>query len=169
MSTELMSQIFMLFGLMAIGYLCGKTRIMDETANAKFSGFLLKVSLPATILSSAISQSSMDLGLVRHVTLTAIGVFILLPIVSKILGKLFHLNATYELMLNYSNLGFMGLPIISSVYGEESSFFVAIFMMIFNIHIFTYGIINLQGKPDNLIVMLKNCVLRGLFQHCWPL
>ena len=90
MSTELMSQIFMLFGLMAIGYLCGKTRIMDETANAKFSGFLLKVSLPATILSSAISQSSMDLGLVRHVTLTAIGVFILLPIVSKILGKLFH-------------------------------------------------------------------------------
>ncbi len=162
MSTELMSQIFMLFGLMAIGYLCGKTRIMDETANAKFSGFLLKVSLPATILSSAISQSSMDLGLVRHVTLTAIGVFILLPIVSKILGKLFHLNATYELMLNYSNLGFMGLPIISSIYGEESSFFVAIFMMIFNIHIFTYGIINLQGKPDNLMVMLKKLCTPGI-------
>lgn len=162
MSTELMNAMFMLFGLMAIGYVCGKTEVLDATANAKLSGFLLKATLPATILNSAVSQSSMDLGVVRHVTFTAMGVFILLPVISKILTQVFHLSTTYQLMLNYSNLGFMGLPIISSVYGQESSFFVAIFMMIFNIHIFTFGIITLQGKPDSLRTMLKNLCTPGI-------
>lgn len=162
MSAELMNAMFMLFGLMAIGYLCGKTEVLDATANAKLSGFLLKATLPATILNSAVSQSSMDLSVVRYVTLTAMGVFILLPVISKILAQVFHLSATYQLMLNYSNLGFMGLPIISSVYGQESSFFVAIFMMIFNIHVFTFGIITLQGKPDSLRAMLKNLCTPGI-------
>lgn len=155
MSTELMNQIFMLFGLMAIGYICGKTHVLDATANGKLSGFILKASLPATILNSAFSQNSMESGLVWHVTVTAIGVFILLPIISRLLARVLHLDITYQLMLNYSNLGFMGLPIIASVYGEESTFFVAIFMMIFNIHMFTIGIITLQGKPDSPGGMLK--------------
>lgn len=155
MNTELMNQIFMLFGLMVIGYLCGKTHVLDATANAKFSGFILKATLPATILNSAFSQNAMESGLVWHVTVTAVGVFVLLPVISKLLARLLHLNVTYQLMLNYSNLGFMGLPIISSVYGEESTFFVAIFMMIFNIHMFTVGIITLQGKPDSFGAMLK--------------
>jgi len=155
MSPELINQIFMLFGLMAIGYLCGKTHILDAEANAKFSGFILKASLPATILNSAFSQNTMESSLVWHVTITAAGVFILLPVISKLLARILHLDVTCQLMLNYSNLGFMGLPIISGVYGEESTFFVAIFMMIFNIHMFTVGIITLQGKPDSLAAMLK--------------
>ena len=155
MSPELINQIFMLFGLMTIGYLCGKTHILDAEANAIFSAFILKASLPATILNSAFSQNTMESSLVWHVTITAAGVFILLPVISKLLARILHLDVTCQLMLNYSNLGFMGLPIISGVYGEESTFFVAIFMMIFNIHMFTVGIISLQGKPDSLASMLK--------------
>lgn len=155
MNPELLNQIFMLFGLMAVGYICGKTQVLDPAANGKISGFILKATLPATILNSAFSQNTMEAGLVWHVTVTAVGVFILLPVISKLLARLLHLDVTYQLMLNYSNLGFMGLPIVASVYGEESTFFVAIFMMIFNLHMFTIGIITLQGKPDSLVAMLK--------------
>lgn len=155
MNPELLNQIFMLFGLMAVGYICGKTQVLDPAANGKISGFILKATLPATILNSAFSQNTMEAGLVWHVTVTAVGVFILLPVISKLLARLLHLDVTYQLMLNYSNLGFMGLPIVASVYGEESTFFVAIFMMIFNLHMFTIGIITLQGKPDSPGAMLK--------------
>lgn len=152
----------MLFGIMAVGYVCGKCGVLDETANAKFSGFLLKVALPATIINSALSQSSIDLGIVWQVTVTAVGIFLFLSVISRQIARIFHLEATYQLMLNYSNLGFMGLPIISSVYGEDSAFFVAIFMMVFNIHIFTFGIITLQGKAENLRSMAKQLCTPGI-------
>ena len=36
-------------------------------------------------------------------------------------------------MLNYSNLGFMGLPLIQSVYGQEYIFYVAIYLSLIHI------------------------------------
>ena len=43
-------------------------------------------------------------------------------------------------MLNYSNLGFMGIPIISTLYGGEYVLHVSIFMMTFNLSLFSYGV-----------------------------
>ena len=50
-------------------------------------------------------------------------------------------------MLNYSNLGFMGIPIISTIYGGEYVLHVSIFMMTFNLSLFSYGVY-LLSKDD---------------------
>lgn len=162
MSAELMNVMIMLFGLMAVGYISNRCAILDEAANARFSAFILKVTLPSTILKSAVSQSGLERSMVLHALTIAVGIFVLLPLMSRIVAKLFHLDVTYQLMLMYSNLGFMGLPIISSMYGEESVFYVVIFMMVFNVHIFTVGIMTLQGKTENLRVLLKNLCTPGI-------
>ncbi len=162
MSTELMSQMFILFGLIAIGYISNKTGVLDETANTKLSGFLLKVPLPATVLHSALTQEAIEHATVIYGAAVAIGVFVLLPFMSKLVTRIFHLDKTYQLMLNYSNLGFMGLPIISSVYGPESIFYVVLFMMVFNVHIFSVGIMVLQGKAERVSEMLKKLCSPGI-------
>lgn len=162
MSAELMNVMIMLFGLMAVGYISNRCAILNEAANARFSAFILKVTLPSTILKSAVSQSGLERSMVLHALTIAVGIFVLLPVMSRIVAKLFHLDVTYQLMLMYSNLGFMGLPIISSMYGEESVFYVVIFMMVFNVHIFTVGIMTLQGKTENLRVLLKNLCTPGI-------
>ena len=69
----------------------------------------------------------------------ALILFAAMPVMSLIFTRIFHLEKTYQLMLNYSNLGFMGLPLIQSVYGQEYIFYVAIYMMIFNVHVFSAG------------------------------
>lgn len=162
MSVELMNQMFILFGLIAIGYISNKTGVLDETANTKLSGFLLKVPLPATVLHSALTQEAIEHSAVLYGAVVAIGVFALLPFMSKLVTKIFHLDKTYQLMLNYSNLGFMGLPIISSVYGSESIFYVVLFMMVFNVHIFSVGIMILQGKAERASEMLKKLCSPGI-------
>ncbi|MDO5409446.1 MAG: AEC family transporter [Lachnospiraceae bacterium] len=145
MSVDVMNSIIMLFGLIAVGYISNTAGVLDETANSRFSTFLLKVSLPATILDSAISQEAVEQAAVIRLIFTAVGVFILVPFFSKIIVSRFHLDAACELMLNYSNLGFMGFPIIASVYGEEYVFYAAVFLMVFNVHLFTVGVMTLQG------------------------
>lgn len=162
MNRELINAMVMLFGLMAAGYISNRCGVLDEAANTRFSAFILKVTLPATILKSAVSQTGLEQSMVLHTLILAVGVFILLPVMSRIVAKVFRLDATYRLMLVYSNLGFMGLPIVSSMYGEESIFYVVIFMMVFNIHIFTVGIMTLQGRTENLRVLLKNLCTPGI-------
>lgn len=162
MSTELMNQMFVLFGLIMIGYVSNKTGILDETANTKLSGFLIKVPLAATVLHSALIQEPMEYSVIWYGAAVAAAVFAALPFMSMLVTRIFRLDKTYQLMLNYSNLGFMGLPIISSVYGPESIFYVVMFMMIFNVHLFTVGIVILQGKVESPRVLLKKLCTPGI-------
>lgn len=163
MSGNIINQMLLLFGLMGVGFIINKGGVIDDTANKRFSAFLLKVSLPATILNSAIKQPEIANSTVLYVTMIAVGVFILMPLMSKLCAVLFRLEPTYQLMLNYSNLGFMGFPIIASLYGEESIFYAAIFMMVFNIHIFTVGVMTLQGKIDSARSLIKKLCNPGIF------
>lgn len=39
-----------------------------------------------------------------------------------------------------SNLGFMGIPLVSNVYGENLIIFVAFYILGYNILIYTYGL-----------------------------
>lgn len=162
MNDSLISQMILLFALMATGYISNKTGILDELSNARFSRFLLNIALPATILNSACNQTYLERTTVLSVMGIAAGIFIILPILSKLIAKVFHLDATYQLMLNYSNLGFMGFPIIGSLYGTQNVFYAAIFMMVFNVHIFTVGIITLRGKTEHTRELLKKLCTPGI-------
>ncbi len=162
MTTELIHQMITLFGLIGVGYIINKAGVLDETANRYLSSFLLKVALPATILNSAIVQRDADRQTVLSVLLVAVGIFILIPVLSKLYAAVFHLEATYQLMLNYSNLGFMGFPIVTSLYGEDKGLYVAVFMMVFNVHIFTAGVVTLQGKLEDGKALIKKLLTPGI-------
>lgn len=145
MNSSLMNQMILIFGLIAVGYIANKTGILNEAANRCFSSFLLKIALPSTIVNSAIGQGNANRSQVLLAVLAAVGVFTLIPLISWGIASIFHWDATWQLMLDYSNLGFMGFPLIRSLYGEENMFYAAIFMMVFNIHIFTVGVLILKS------------------------
>ena len=46
MSEGVINQMILLFGLMAVGYVCYRTKVLDEVANARLSAFLLKAAVP---------------------------------------------------------------------------------------------------------------------------
>ncbi len=162
MSPELINQMILLFGLMGVGYVCNKTGVLDEVANAKLSSFLLKAALPATILNSAIAQSDLERSVVLYTMVVAVGVFLVTPAMSLVLTKVFHLDPTYQLMLNYSNLAFMGFPIIGGVFGADCIFYGAVFLMVFNLHIFSFGVMTLQKEGNDLKSMLKKLCNPGI-------
>lgn len=162
MSTELMNQMFVLFGLIAVGYISNKAGFLDEKANTKISGFLMNVALPATAIYSALIQEPIAYSIILQGVIVAAAAFTILPVLSFLLTKLLHMDRTYQLMLDYSNVGFMGLPIVSSVYGPESVFYATIIMMVYSLHMFTVGITILNGKVESPKVLLKNLCTPGI-------
>ena len=162
MNAQVWSQMFLLFGYVIVGYVCNKLTIFDERTNAKLSGFLLKVAMPATILASAFGQTGLELGIILRALLLTGGMYVLMPLVSKILAKVFHWESTVELMLTYSNQIFMGLPIVRSMFGEAAVIYVVIFVMVFNVWIYTSGIITLHGTLTEPGAMVRKMINPGI-------
>ncbi|PKG23160.1 transporter [Niallia nealsonii] len=141
---NILYQLILLFGLMAIGLIAKKSKILDEDSDRSISRLIVNITIPATIISSSIGQNIENIMPVIVVFFLAVVTFIITPLLSIIFVKNLKMDKTYKLMLNYSNLGFMGIPIVSSIYGDKAVFYVSIFMMVFNISLFSYGISILQ-------------------------
>lgn len=151
-------QIVVLFLLTGVGYAANRLHIMTKESERLFSRVLVNLACPALILSSVTTSGRLDSDwALLQIFGVAVGYFVLLPVVARLLARLLRVltvhRAEYESMLIYSNLGFMGIPVISAVLGTDAILYISIFMAVFNVSVFSYGTILLQPaaqKADKL-------------------
>lgn len=158
---NILQQMLLLFILMAVGYIANKTNIMDEESNKKISKLVINITSPAIVIDSVIGNKIENKLEVIVVFLLAILPFILFPLLSKLMVKIIKVpektKGALEIMLVFPNMGFMGIPVIGGIYGSDAIFYVSIFMLVFNIAFFSYGIATLSKhdgdkfNPKNLI------------------
>ena len=134
------NQMVSLFLLMLTGYLANRSGVIDKTFESKVSRFIVNISLPATILNAVTGSDMAHDQEMLPIFVAAVSIFLVAHVICHFIQKTIRWNTTYELMLNYSNLGFMGIPIISTIYGGEYVLHVSIFMMTFNLSLFSYGV-----------------------------
>lgn len=143
------NQLILLFSLMFAGYLSNRMGYMDREGEQKISRLLINVAIPATILASVQSAAGIALQDVMVMLLIAAGFYLIVPVAHQLLCKKIYPDRTYELMLTYSNLGFMGIPLVSALFGTDKVVYVTLFMILFNISIFSSGIAVCQsGQSD---------------------
>ena len=61
-----------------------------------------------------------------------------------------------QLLLVFTNLAFMGIPIIQALYGVEGVAMLSMFLLVFNFLVFTYGVMLLDGSGDINLRQLVN-------------
>lgn len=54
----------------------------------------------------------------------------------------------YGFMLSFSNIGFIGYPVIASIFGHHALFYASILMLPYTVFAFTIGIHFISGKSD---------------------
>lgn len=157
-------QLILLFGLIFAGYVINKMKILDSVSNAKISKFLVNAAIPATIMHSAVSQKVESNSKIIYIIAIAALFYLIVPFLSHAVSKFLNQGATFDLILTYSNLGFMGIPIVSSIYGEDYVFYVTIFMMIFNVSIFSQGIyiLSKDGNQNHQMLNWKHLLNPGV-------
>lgn len=156
----ILHQMLQLFIIMFLGYVLYKVKLIDHDFIKKLTKLLLNVTLPATIFSSVLQQESeRDMGAVGEVFLIGIAVYVVLPIVSFLAVKLMRLpkkdRSLYAFMMTYSNIGFMGFPLMDALYGQTAVFYAAIINIIFNISVFTCGVLMMNAGKDGGNTKLK--------------
>jgi len=141
----LLKQMLVLFIMMLVGVYCRKKGIFNDEANKRISSLVVNVANPALILSSSINQEAVIEGMEFVKTfILAWGMFGGLMVFAYLIPKILKAEAseygTYRTMTIFSNIGFMGFPVIDALYGSEALLYATMFLIPFNVLIYTYGI-----------------------------
>lgn len=144
----LLKQMLILFFFMLIGYYMGRKKIVDEKVSKSLSWLIVNITNPALILSGGLS-AVMDRTELLSTFVLAVGLFAVLILFAELVIPLFRMEkrdaGVYKALTVFSNMGFMGFPIISAVYGQEALIYASVFLLPFNVLIYTYGVFRISG------------------------
>ena len=150
-----MKQMIIIFALIMAGFFLHKRRIISSAASKDMSALVLNLCSPALIISSMFSDlTSISRKNVGLVALIGVLCFVFLIILGFALTKILRVPVSqreaYILMTVFGNLGFIGLPVASAVLGPKSMVYVIVFNFLFNVVIFTFGIMLVKKGVDGV-------------------
>ena len=146
----ILTKLMMMFAAIIAAFIAVKCGKWDAKGNKVLSNAVTFVLNPATMISSAISG---DRPLTNPQVLTLTGIacacyaFLILTayLVPVILRVPKDKNRLYRFMHIFSNISFFGLPVVRALFGESAAFLVVIYVLPFQLLIFTYGITLIAG------------------------
>ena len=144
-------QMLALLIMIGAGYFMAKKDMLDSHTNTQMSKMIVNVFNPMLILASAAnSAGQVSLGTIGLVGIIALGMFAVFITVGMVLSPFFDKSPQqrkiFQEMFVFSNLGFIGIPVVSSILGEEYVVYVTEFLLIYTIVFYTYGVALMDGK-----------------------
>ena len=152
--TDFFNMIIAFFILLMVGFLAGKVKIIDSAASKRLSALIIKIGQPALIVNSLIkmeySAKNLTLGLETLAFGFAVHIFMAaLAFVAFLKIKNVDHRKLTEFATIFGNVGFLGMPILNSLFGAEGEFMGAFFIVSFNVFLWTWGIMILaRGRKD---------------------
>ncbi len=135
-----------------IGFGAGKKGILNNAVNKGLSALVVNITCPFLIVYVAATQeqaSSQVTGILGFGFLLYGGLVLLSYGLSSIFfsgGQ----RGMHQLLLTFSNVSFMGLPLVESLYGQDAVFLINILHIPFNLLIFTWGIFLLTENRERI-------------------
>ncbi|MCR4580802.1 MAG: AEC family transporter [Treponema sp.] len=150
------------------GFIFAKAFKVTEGERKFLSKLLMYFINPTMVLNSFNrefdSQKLYMLGIVVIISLVIHGMMIFLGILTS-------KNKIDRLAVAFTNCGFIGIPLIRGVFGDEGVIYLMGYLAVFNVLVWTYGYHQLSGST-NLIKVITNpniiAVALGIVIFCLP-
>lgn len=145
----IINQIVQLFLVIGLGFFLRRHGSIDDVFYDRLSKFVLNVTMPLMIVGSVLkSGTAVSLDTASVVCSCAI-LIVLLPAAAWVLTMMLPVKkekrGLYIFMIMYPNVGFMGFPLMKSIFGDSSVLGTAVINMCFNVSLFTLGRMVMSG------------------------
>jgi predicted permease len=123
-----------------MGFVLVKTRLMKVEESKSISMVVIYLIMPCVIINAFQVKytESIRNGLLLALV-AAVLIHIVLIIITKILEKIFHLDALEKASIMYSNAGNLIIPIVTSILGKEWVIYSSAFLSVQLILLWTHG------------------------------
>lgn len=155
---SIFNQILTLFIVLFMGYFIRKKEVIDEHATKKISSLILNLATPMLILKSIFDQEQLN-KVVISIILMSIAVYIFLFLMTILVPKLLKIQSKelgiYKFIIMFSNVGFMGYPVVDAIFGTEAVFYASIFNLPFYVLLYTLGIYFISSEKQEIFEYKK--------------
>ncbi len=147
---ENLQVMVVLFTIVIIGYVLNKKKMMGGDFDKKLSAIVVNVTCPLLILSSVTGDTLPDRNLILPLMGVGILTYILLTAVAFTVPKIITRDREKQGMvgfaLMFANVGFIGYPVVASIFGDTAVFYAALLNMANTFFIFTVGVTLIKGE-----------------------
>ena len=147
---ENLEVMVVLFIIVILGYVACKLGYMGDKFDKKLSSIVVDITCPLLVLSSVMGDELPDrtlilpllgVGFLTYILLLAFGFW-----VPRLITKNHDDQGMIGFALMFANVGFIGYPIVSSIFGPHAVFYAALLNMPNTFFIFTAGVMLIKGE-----------------------
>ncbi len=145
--------VLTLFILIGLGALCAKVKLLNEAAVKGMANLVLYIATPCIIIKSCIREfdPTMLRGFLIVVAVAAVNHLVLILIArlcfkDKDEGR----RRVLRCSTVFSNAGYMAIPLQQAILGNEGVFYCAAYVIVFNVFLWTYGVVEMGGAGEKL-------------------
>lgn len=164
-------QVATLFLMMAVGFVLGRAGKITEAGRSQMSYLLLYIVCPCVMVDCFLVKRTP--ALTQEVAVgsaAALACYLLFFAVSLLFFRRQPADArdTLRFAAVYGNIGFMGLPLVQSILGEEALVYGALALLAFNLTSWTLGVLIMGGRrPSPCAGRCSTQVLSALGSGCF--
>ena len=139
-----------LFIIVVIGYVANKLGYMGGDFDRRLSSIVITFACPALVLSSVMDDELPDRSLILPLLGVGFLTYIILTAVALILPRIVTKDRDERGIVGFAvmfaNVGFIGYPIVASIFGHQAVFYAALLNMPNTFFIFTVGVMLVKGE-----------------------
>ncbi|MFD1472821.1 AEC family transporter [Companilactobacillus mishanensis] len=141
---QLTNQILLMFGLMLVGVIIGKAKLMHAQTSRDLTNILIYVIGPCLIINAFEQDFSSSRIKIFMLATVGVAIFYFIEIIlshflfSRVKNENIRHMSIYGSI--YSNAGFMGIPLISALFGPTGVFYGVVSLAVWNVFNWTHGI-----------------------------
>lgn len=148
-----LQQMLIFVILMILGIVARKVGMVTVSNQKQLSSLIVNIACPALVLTGAtsstnhmkVSETLFALGVATGVMILTAVIAYFIPIILRYPKKQY---GGVRLMMVFSNLAFMGMPIVQSIYGSNAIIYLSLFLIPFNVIFYTYGVVTISAGSD---------------------
>ncbi len=143
------TQMIVLFIIVIAGFIAHKCKLMGGDFDRKLSNFVIQISCPCLIVSSTMGDTMPDRSLIIPLLILGSLTYAFLILAASFLPRLMPVKSEergmYSFMIAYANVGFIGYPIITAIFGSSAVFYACILNVPNTLTIFVWGVLFVTG------------------------
>ena len=139
-----------LFTIVILGYVACKLGYMGDKFDKKLSSIVVDITCPLLVLSSVMGDELPDRTLILPLLGVGFLTYVLLLVFGFWVPRFITHNHDHQGMIGFAlmfaNVGFIGYPIVTSIFGPKAVFYAALLNMPNTFFIFTAGVMLVKGE-----------------------
>ena len=142
------TQVAILFALIGVGFVCRMTKLLNDSSVTGLINILLIIVTPCLVID--VFQRSFDPAKMQALSIAFAVSFAAHFIMITLAAAFFRrgddrTRTVFKCATVFSNAGFMGIPLEQAILGDEGVFFGIVYVVIFNLMIWSWGLKTMGG------------------------